>query len=135
MLSRAFSHMPGRRGSCIHRRMSVDATQIMIPLITGLISGGFPVAAVIIYLKQFKELMTKDNVHLQEVLGNRITSVQESSASTAKDIKGSLELLDSRLGSRMTSIQESTAKDIKNLTESLNNLANTNLGKINITDL
>lgn len=82
MISRASSRFLGRRVSCIHRRMNVDATQVIIPLL----SGGIPVAAVIIYLKL---LMTKDNVHLQEVLGNRITSIQESSAKDMRNFQES----------------------------------------------
>ena len=59
-------------------------------------------------------------------------STQESSA---KDVKGAIELLESRLGSRITSIQESSARAFKVLTEKLNDAVNANARRKCTTDL
>ena len=129
MLTRVFSRMSGRRGSCIiYRRIGDDPTQIVIPLIT----GGIPIAAVLVFWKQFKELMAKDNVHLQQDIKNLKEHLQESSAKDRKSLQESLkkdaEMQDSRLGYKITSIQESlgrllliqesSAKDMKSTQES-----------------
>jgi hypothetical protein len=91
----------------IRRKMSMETMQSLIPLI----SGGIPVAAVILYLRHFEKLIKTNVIHLKESSELAAKNLKESSALAVKDLKESSALA-------VKDLKDSSAKDVKDLKDS-----------------